>query len=58
MALPADTELCAAFGVPPRMLPAILPSSHVYGVCRPDSPLPGVPVAGACGNMNDAWRSI
>ena len=45
--LTADDELCAAFDVPKRMLPAIKPSSHVYGACLPSSPIPGVVVAGA-----------
>ena len=42
-----DAELCAAFRVPPRMLPRVVPSSHVVGACLPGSPLPGVPLAGA-----------
>jgi glycerol kinase len=44
-----DADLCAAFGVPLRMLPSIVPSvsGDAYGVCGPDSVLPGVRVAGA-----------
>jgi len=34
-----DSHLCALFRVPMRMLPAIRPSVHRYGVCAPDSPL-------------------
>jgi glycerol kinase len=49
-----DAELLAAWGVPAAMLPRILPSSHVYGTCAPDSPLPGVPIAGVLGDQQAA----
>jgi glycerol kinase len=45
-------ELCAAIGVPRSMLPAIKPSSAVYGEAR--GPLHGVPVAGALGDQQAA----
>jgi glycerol kinase len=44
--------LCEAIGVPRRMLPAIAPSSFVYGQAR--GPLHGVPVAGALGDQQAA----
>jgi glycerol kinase len=47
-----DGELLAAFGVPRAMLPAIRPSSHVYGQAR--GPLHGVPVAAALGDQQAA----
>ena len=49
-----DDELCAAFGVPVAMLPAIRPSSHVFGVCGPHTPLAGVPVGGMLGDQQSA----
>jgi glycerol kinase len=47
-----DAELLGAFGIPRRMLPEILPSSHVYGEARGD--LGGVPVASALGDQSAA----
>jgi glycerol kinase len=36
------------------MLPAVLPSSHVYGSCAPSSVLPGVPISGILGDQQSA----
>lgn len=49
-----DDALCSAFNVPPQMLPAIKPSSQVYGECASTGPLPGVPVAGILGDQQSA----
>ena len=49
-----DAELCAAWGVPMRWLPAIRPSSAVLGACAAGSPLPGVPLAGMLGDQQAA----
>ena len=49
-----DADLCALFGVPLRMLPAIRPSVGVFGVCAADSPLPGVPIGGVLGDQQAA----
>jgi len=47
-----DDELLAAFGVPRSMLPAIKPSSEVYGKAK--GPLNGIPVAGDLGDQQAA----
>jgi glycerol kinase len=47
-----DDELLGAFDVPRAMLPAIRPSSQVYGHAR--GPLHDVPVAGALGDQQAA----
>jgi glycerol kinase len=47
-----DAELLATFGVPPAVLPRIVPSSCVYGLAR--APLAGVPVAGILGDQQAA----
>ena len=47
-----DDVLLDALGVPRAMLPAIRPSSQVYGQAR--GPLHGVPVAGALGDQQAA----
>jgi glycerol kinase len=47
-----DAGLLAAFGVPPAVLPRIVPSSCVYGLAR--APLAGVPVAGILGDQQAA----
>jgi glycerol kinase len=47
-----DDVLLDALGVPRAMLPAIRPSSQVYGHAR--GPLHGVPVAGALGDQQAA----
>ncbi|MEV0360354.1 glycerol kinase GlpK [Nocardia sp. NPDC050697] len=48
-----DREICAEFGIPAAMLPAIRSSSEVYAV--PESgPLAGVPIAGILGDQQAA----
>ncbi|WP_432991182.1 glycerol kinase GlpK [Dactylosporangium sp. CA-233914] len=47
-----DDELLALFDVPRAMLPAIRPSSEVYGSA--DAVLPGVPLAAALGDQQAA----
>jgi glycerol kinase len=47
-----DEELLTAFGVPRSMLPAIKPSSEVYGNAK--GPLNGIPVAGDLGDQQAA----
>ncbi|MFC8047445.1 glycerol kinase GlpK [Nocardia sp. NPDC057353] len=48
-----DPEICADFGIPTAVLPAIRSSSEVYAV--PESgPLAGVPVAGILGDQQAA----
>ncbi|GAA1734209.1 glycerol kinase GlpK [Luedemannella helvata] len=47
-----DPHLLDAYGVPAEALPAIRPSSEVYGTSR--GPLAGVPVAGALGDQHAA----
>jgi glycerol kinase len=49
-----DAGLCALFGVPPRMLPAIRASAGGFGVCAPGSPLPGVRIGGVLGDQQAA----
>ncbi|WP_216215189.1 glycerol kinase GlpK [Amycolatopsis aidingensis] len=52
-----DEELLSFFGIPRRMLPAIMPSSHpeLYGTTRADGPLRGaVPLAGDLGDQQAA----
>jgi glycerol kinase len=47
-----DEELLAAFGVPRSMLPAIKPSSEVYGNAK--GALNGIPIAGDLGDQQAA----
>ena len=47
-------EICAEMGVPPAMLPQIRSSSEVYGTCRAEGLLGGVPVAGCLGDQQAA----
>jgi glycerol kinase len=47
-----DEGILAALGIPASMLPAIVPSSAVYGTCTGD--LAGVPVAGDLGDQQAA----
>jgi glycerol kinase len=47
-----DDGLLTAFGVPPSVLPRIVPSSAVYAEAR--APLAGVPVAGILGDQQAA----
>ncbi len=49
-----DPEICAEFGIPMSMLPEIRSSSEIYGVGRPQGPLPGIPVAGILGDQQAA----
>jgi glycerol kinase len=49
-----DTGIAGEIGVPVGMLPAIRPSSYVYGEGRPEGVLPGVPVAGILGDQQAA----
>lgn len=49
-----DEELCSLFRIPMRMLPTIQPSVHRFGVCGPESPLPGVPIGGILGDQQAA----
>ena len=49
-----DAELCAAFRVPLRMLPSVVPSSGAVGKGAQFSPLPGVPIAGILGDQQAA----
>ena len=46
-----DAEIAAEFGVPLRMLPEILSSAEVYGRCRTDGPLAGLPIASDLGDQ-------
>ncbi len=48
-----DPEIAAEIGVPLASLPQILPSSQVYGTCRPGI-IEGVPVAGILGDQQAA----
>jgi len=47
-----DSSLLSAFGIPPAVLPRIVPSSCVYATARP--PLMGVAVAGILGDQQAA----
>ena len=49
-----DESIAADMGIPMSMLPQIKSSSEVYGVCRPQGILAGVPVAGALGDQQAA----
>ncbi len=49
-----DRELCDVVGVPMNMLPAVKPSSCVYGECDPELLGGPIPVAGACGDQQSA----
>ncbi len=47
-----DTEILETFGIPPQILPKIVPSSNVYGDMK--DPFSGVPVASALGDQQAA----
>ena len=47
-------DICAEAGIPMSMLPEIKSSSEVYGECRQDGLLAGVPVAGDLGDQQAA----
>jgi len=49
-----DEELLALFGVPPAVLPSIVPSSGVVGECRPEHLGRAVPIAGIAGDQQAA----
>jgi glycerol kinase len=47
-----DAALLAAFGIPPTVLPRIVPSSSIYATAS--APLDGVPIAGVLGDQQAA----
>ena len=47
-------DICEAAGIPMAMLPEIRSSSEVYGECREDGLLAGVPIAGDLGDQQAA----
>lgn len=49
-----DEELCRIVGVPLSMLPAVKPSSSIYGESVPELLGGAIPVAGACGDQQSA----
>jgi glycerol kinase len=49
-----DAEIAADMGIPMSMLPEIKSSSQVYGYCREEGLLGGVPVAGDLGDQQAA----
>lgn len=49
-----DPELLDIFGVPAACLPAVCPSSHVFGECTAPGALAGVPVAAMAGDSHAA----
>lgn len=49
-----DEGQCKIFGIPMSMLPEIKSSSEIYGRCRHDGPLAGVPVSGDLGDQQAA----
>lgn len=49
-----DDELLELFGVPRRMMPEVLPSSHVYGETAPHLLGASIPIAGAAGDQQAA----
>ena len=49
-----DADIAAEIGVPLGMLPEIRSSAELYGVCRADGPLAGVPLAGVLGDQQAA----
>ena len=50
-----DPELCRILGVPMEILPAILPSTEVFGVTHGVSGLPdGIPISGVAGDQQAA----
>ena len=49
-----DDELLECFGVPRSLLPAIRPSSEVYGEVASALPLAGMPIAGIAGDQQSA----
>ncbi|MDN5805110.1 MAG: glycerol kinase GlpK [Microlunatus sp.] len=49
-----NSDICADMGIPMSMLPEIRSSSEVYGKCRPQEFLAGIPVAGILGDQQAA----
>lgn len=49
-----DEELLHAFDIPPKMLPEVKPSSHIFGMTSPDIFGQSVPVAGIAGDQQAA----
>ena len=50
-----DEELCAAFGIPPAVLPEVKPSSTIYGETAAQGRLPaGIPVGALIGDSHGA----
>ncbi len=49
-----DESIAADMGIPMSMLPEIKSSAEVYGYCRPEGLLGGVPVAGDLGDQQAA----
>ncbi len=49
-----DDELLALLGVPRQVLPAVHPSSHVYGHSTPDLLGASLPIAGVAGDQQSA----
>jgi glycerol kinase len=49
-----DAELLSLFGVPPALLPAIVPSGSVSGECRPSHFGQAMPIAGIAGDQQAA----
>ncbi|MFN0103151.1 MAG: FGGY family carbohydrate kinase [Bryobacteraceae bacterium] len=50
-----DEELLRAFDVPPQCLPAVYPSSHIFGYTKGQGKLPaGVPIASLIGDSHAA----
>ncbi len=49
-----DDELLHELGIPRAMLPRVLPSSHIYGMTKPDIFGVSIPVAGMAGDQQAA----
>jgi glycerol kinase len=49
-----DAELLDRLGIPSAILPAVRPSSEVYGEVTVDGPLRGMPIAGMAGDQQAA----
>ncbi|MBR6676708.1 MAG: glycerol kinase GlpK [Clostridia bacterium] len=49
-----DRELCDIIGVPEKMLPKVMPSSAIYGECRPSLFGAPIPIGGAAGDQQAA----
>lgn len=49
-----DDKILAYFGIPEKMLPKVLPSSHIYGHAKSDAAGGSIPIAGAAGDQQAA----